>query len=57
MKSEKNIVKDILKAQGVYVHGDVPEPTPEAVKILRDFGFAKWQEGGNDTRYDYEMGQ
>lgn len=49
MKSEKNIVRDILIAQGLPWN---TEPTPEAIKVLRDFGFAKWQEGGSDARYE-----
>lgn len=48
-KSDKNIVRDILKAQGVYVHGDTPEPTVEAIKVLSDYGHAKWREGYNDS--------
>lgn len=49
MKSDKNIVRDILKAQGL-PHDT--EPTAEAIKVLRDYGYAKWREGGDDTRYE-----
>lgn len=49
MKSEKNIVRDILIAQGLPWD---TEPTPEAVKTLRDFGFARWKEGDSGARYE-----
>lgn len=52
MKSDKNIVRDILKAQGVYEHGDTPEPTDEAVKVLRDYGSDKYREGYKDGTED-----
>lgn len=51
-KSDKNIVRDILKAQGVYEHGDTPEPTPEAINVLRDYGFARWKEGYGEAYED-----
>jgi len=48
MKSNKDIVRDILKAQGIRD----PEPTPEAVKILSRALFEKWQEGNTDGWHD-----
>lgn len=55
MKSDKNILKDIIRAQGVYVHGDVPEPTADALKLLREYGHSKYREGSDDATYDAGM--
>lgn len=52
MKSEKNILRDIFRAQGIYVHGDIPEPTSEALSILHKYGFEKWKEGNDDGYHD-----
>lgn len=52
MKSSKNIVRDILKAQGL--PWDV-EPTPEAVKVLHDALHDKWSEGYDDADYDHNQ--
>ncbi|WP_157497186.1 hypothetical protein [Leifsonia sp. Leaf264] len=48
MKTDKNIVRDILRAQGLW---DV-EPTDEAVKVLRDAQQEKWSEGYRDAEYE-----
>ena len=45
MKSAKNFVRDIFKAQGIYVHGDIPEPSAEAIKILTSFGTEMYNNG------------
>lgn len=53
MKSDKNIVRDVLRAQGLW---DV-EPTEEAVKVIRDFGYAKWCEGDDYGRQAEQFAQ
>lgn len=50
MKSSKNIVRDIFKAQGFDI-----EPTPEAVKVLSDALQDKWSQGYNDAEYDHNQ--
>lgn len=50
MKSDKNIVRDILKAQGLPYD---TEPTDEAVKVLIAYGTARWREGNDDATYDF----
>lgn len=49
MKSDKNIVKDILIAQGL--DGNT-EPTKEAIEILGEYGYLRWKEGNEDARYE-----
>lgn len=50
MKSTKNIVRDILKAQGLA--WDI-EPTPEAIKVLSEALHGKWSEGYDNADYDH----
>ena len=51
-KSDKNLLKDIFRAQGIYVHGDVPDPTPEALKLFSTYGFESWKRGNSDGWHD-----
>ena len=50
MKSNKNIVRDIFKAQGFDV-----EPTPEAIRILSAALQDQWSEGYNAAEYDHNQ--
>lgn len=43
-KSEKEVLHEILQAKS----------EESALKVLREYGFAKWQEGDNDARADRE---
>lgn len=49
-KSDKNIVRDILRAQGIW-----DEPTAEAIKVYRDASHEKYVEGADDANYDAQM--
>jgi hypothetical protein len=51
-KSDKNIVHDILRAQGV-----TTEPTPEAIKVFRDATQEIWSEATRDAEYDAQMAE
>lgn len=51
MKSYKNIVRDILKANGIW---DV-EPSEESVKILSEALQSNWSKGYNDAEYDHNQ--
>lgn len=51
-KSDKNILRDIFKAQGIYEHGDVPEPTEYALRIFSDMLMEKWKDAYNDGFQD-----
>jgi hypothetical protein len=53
VKSDKNIVRDILKAQGLPWD---EEPTEEAVKILSDALRQQYRKGYDDAQYDFESG-
>ena len=49
-KSDKNIVRDILRAQGIW-----DEPTKEAVKVFSEATFAARSEATRDAEYDAQM--
>jgi hypothetical protein len=51
-KSDKNIVRDILRAQGIW-----DEPTADAIKVYRDAAHDKYVEGSNDANYDAQMSE
>lgn len=51
-KSDKNIVRDILRAQGIWA-----EPTAEAVKAYRDASHEVWSEATRDAEYDAQMNE
>jgi hypothetical protein len=46
-KSDKEIVRDILLAQGIK-----DEPTPAAVAVYNDAAFDVWTEATRDAEYD-----
>lgn len=52
MKSDKNIVRDILRAQGVW-----DEPTKEAVAAYRAAADAVRSEATADANYDAQMAE
>lgn len=51
MKSDKSIVREILRAQGIQ-----DEPTAEAVIVYRDAAHEVYSEAARDAEYDAQMG-
>ena len=51
-KSPKNVVRDILKAQGLPWD---TEPTQEAVRILSEYAFQEYCRGSDDQAYEAAM--
>jgi hypothetical protein len=51
MKSDRNIIFDILAANGVTIGRE--DITQESIKILRDYGHEMYTQGEDDTVYGW----